>query len=273
MVANPRAFAIFASAIGVAPFFRHFQYMPTNRRILCLRFFLFAQSPLHSILAPYFICPAVHKNGNRYKMTAMSKPNKRRPVVFLDRDGTLNVEAGYIHELERLVLIEGAAEAVKRLNDAGVAAVLVTNQTGAARGYYSEQHILDLNARLVQLLSSEGAHLDAIYYCPHLKDGSVGDYSYECNCRKPEIGMVEQAYKEHVDLDRSRSFVIGDKSTDVELAKNCGAKGILVTTGYGEAVLKGEYQWPVEPDFQASSIVQAVDWILAQLEGESAYQG
>jgi D-glycero-D-manno-heptose 1,7-bisphosphate phosphatase len=193
-------------------------------------------------------------------------PNRsNRPVVFLDRDGTLNVEAGYIHELERLVLIEGAAAAVKSLNDAGVAAVLVTNQTGAARGYYPEQHILDLNARLVKLLEAEGAHLDAVYYCPHFEGGSVAEYSYACQCRKPEIGMVEQAFAEHSDFDRERSYVIGDKSTDVELARNCGAKGVLVKTGYGEAVIKGEYQWKVEPDFQAETIVDAVDWILVQL--------
>jgi D-glycero-D-manno-heptose 1,7-bisphosphate phosphatase len=189
-----------------------------------------------------------------------------RPVVFLDRDGTLNVEAGYIQQLENLVLIEGAADAVRRLNSAGVATVLVTNQTGAARGYYPEQHILDLNARLVHLLAAGDAHLDAVYYCPHLAEATVAEYSQECKCRKPEIGLVEMAFAEHPDLDRSRSFVVGDKATDVELAKNCGAKGVLVTTGYGEAVQKGEYQWPVKPDFQAASIVEAVDWILAQLK-------
>src|ERR1700730_7374795 len=97
----------------------------------------------------------------------------KRPVVFLDRDGTLNVEAGYIRQLDNLVLIEGAALAVKRLNDAGVAAILVTNQTGAARGYYPEQHILDLNARLVTLLEAQRAFLDAVYYCPHFEGGSV----------------------------------------------------------------------------------------------------
>jgi D-glycero-D-manno-heptose 1,7-bisphosphate phosphatase len=189
-----------------------------------------------------------------------------RPVVFLDRDGTLNVEAGYIRQLENLVLIDGAAQAVKRLNDAGVAAILITNQTGAARGYYPEQHILDLNARLVRLLQEHGAHLDDVYYCPHLEEGSVPDYSFACDCRKPAPGLTVKAYAEHPELDRSRAFVVGDKATDVELAHNCGAIGVLVSTGYGEAVLKGEYQWPVKPDFQAASIVEAVDWILTQLK-------
>lgn len=190
----------------------------------------------------------------------------KRPVVFLDRDGTLNVEVGYIRYVEDLVLIDGAAEAVRKLNQAGIAAILVTNQTGAARGYYAESHIHALHARLLKLLKAENAHLDQIYYCPHLEEGTVPPFNKVCDCRKPEIGMVEQAYAEHPELDKSQSFVIGDKATDVELARNCGAKGILVTTGYGTAVLKGEYQHIVEPDFQAPSIVEAVDWILQQVQ-------
>jgi D-glycero-D-manno-heptose 1,7-bisphosphate phosphatase len=195
----------------------------------------------------------------------MGGANALRPVVFLDRDGTLNEEVGYIRELDNLRLIAGAAEAVKRLNDAGVAAVLVTNQTGAARGYYDEDHILKLNRRLVDLLAAKGAHLDAVYYCPHLADGTVAPYNCNCVCRKPDTGMVDTALSEHVDLDRLRSYVVGDKSTDVELAKNCGAKGVLVTTGFGQDVLSGKYQWLVKPDFTAPDIMAAVDWILKDL--------
>src|SRR5579885_2188111 len=172
-------------------------------------------------------------------------PDASQPVVFLDRDGTLNVEAGYIRILENLVLIGGAGEAIRRLNDAGVAAVLVTNQSGAARGYYGEDHILALNKRLVNLLDREGAHLDDVYYCPHLPDGVVEQYTCVCQCRKPAPGLVERAYSEHPQFDRNQSFVIGDKATDVELATNCGAKSVLVETGYGKQVLSGEYQWKV----------------------------
>lgn len=193
------------------------------------------------------------------------KPNNR-PVVFLDRDGTLNVEAGYIHQLERLVLIPGAAEAVSRLNKANVAAVLVTNQSGAARGYYPESHILDLNKRLVDLLVKEGAYLDAVYYCPHLPDGIVEEFTGTCQCRKPAVGLVERACLDDVSFDKSRSYVVGDKSTDVELAHNIGGKGVLVRTGYGEQVLDGSYQWPVKPDFIASEITEAIDWILSDLK-------
>ncbi len=128
-----------------------------------------------------------------------------RPVVFLDRDGTLNVEAGYIRDLANLNLIEGAGEAVRLMNEAGLACILTTNQTGAARGYYPESHILDLNNRLLKLLADAGARLDAVYYCPHLsaaEGGQVSPYNVSCHCRKPATGLVEQAYREHPDLDR-----------------------------------------------------------------------
>lgn len=194
----------------------------------------------------------------------MTKTNKR-PVVFLDRDGTLNKEIGYIHNLDDLILIDGASEAIRRLNQARVAAVLVTNQTGAARGFYAESHILDLNQRLSNLLQDDNAYLDAIYYCPHLADAPVAEFSCDCNCRKPKTEMVERAFAEHPDFDRQAAYVVGDKSTDVELAVNCQAKGILVETGYGQQVIEGSYQWPVKPNFQAASIVDAVDWILADL--------
>ena len=197
-----------------------------------------------------------------------SKSN--RPVVFLDRDGTLNVEAGYIRELENLNLIQGAADAVKRLNSIGAAVILVTNQTGAARDYYQEEHILALNSRLENLLKNEGAYLDAVYYCPHLPDAKIQKYSKVCNCRKPETGMVDQAYQDNQELSKELAFVVGDKATDVELAQNCGAKGVLVETGYGTRVQSGDYQWPVKPDFQAKSITDAVDWIIKEIKNESS---
>lgn len=189
----------------------------------------------------------------------------QKPVVFLDRDGTLNVESGYIRDLNDLHLISGAGEAVRKLNSSGVAAVLITNQSGAARGYYEEEHIRNLNTRLVSLLKQENAFLDDVYYCPHLPDGVVEQYTFVCQCRKPAAGLVEQAYRDHPELDRSRSFVVGDKATDVELASNCGARSILVETGYGIQVVSGQYQWKVEPDFQTDNITTAVEWILKSL--------
>src|ERR1700679_3339315 len=127
-----------------------------------------------------------------------------RPVVFLDRDGTINVEAGYIRRLEDLNLIEGAGEAIAKLNRAGVVCVLTTNQSGAARGYYPEAHIRALHERLVGLLAEHGAKLDAIYYCPHLspeEGGTVAPYNIACDCRKPLKGMVDKALSEIEGLD------------------------------------------------------------------------
>src|SRR5262249_5967392 len=132
--------------------------------------------------------------------------------------------------------------------------------------YYPEQHIRDLNQRLSDLLTAEGARLDAAYYCPHLAGGQVEELSFDCGCRKPAPGLVEKALQEHPELDRQRAYVVGDKATDVELARNCDMKGILVVTGYGQQVLDGSYQWPVKPDFTARDIVEAIDWILSDLQ-------
>jgi D-glycero-D-manno-heptose 1,7-bisphosphate phosphatase len=195
--------------------------------------------------------------------------------VFLDRDGTINVEAGYIRRLEDLNLIEGAGEAIARLNQAGVVCVLTTNQSGAARGYYPEEHIHALHGRLTGLLADYGAKLDAIYYCPHLspgEGGTVAPYNVACKCRKPLSGMVDQAVAEIAGLDMEQAFVVGDKSTDVELAKNSKIRGILVETGYGQQVLDGEYQWPVKADYLARSIVQAADWIIEQVSTTRSQQ-
>lgn len=189
----------------------------------------------------------------------------KRPAVFLDRDGTINEEVGYIHDAENLRLIAGAAEAIRRLNEAGLLAILTTNQSGPARGYYPESHIGTLHQRLNDLLLEEGALLDDLYYCPHHPEGVDPRFTKACRCRKPETGMVDEAVAKH-DIDRSRSYVIGDKATDVELGQKAGCKAILLTSGYGERVLAGEYQWQVKPDFVAPNLAAAVDWLLADLE-------
>ncbi|HEY9871227.1 MAG TPA: HAD family hydrolase [Candidatus Obscuribacterales bacterium] len=189
----------------------------------------------------------------------------RRPVVFVDRDGTLNEELGYIFNVDDLVLLPGAAEAVIRLNGAGVACIVVTNQSGPARGFYSEAHVQKLNERLARLLAEQGAVLDGVYYCPHHADGVVEEYAIACDCRKPATGMLARAFSEHPDLDAARGYVVGDQSTDIDLARNAGLKSVLVKTGFGEAVKSGKYQWPVQPDHVADTIGHAVDWILNDL--------
>ena len=183
------------------------------------------------------------------------------PAVFLDRDGTINVEAGYITDLDRLVLMPGAAEAIRRLSDAGFLGVLATNQSGPARGFYPEAWIHALHGRLAELLAEGGARLDGVYYCPHLPDGTVPEYALACDCRKPEPGMLVAAAQKH-GIDLARSFMVGDKATDVELGQREGCRTVLLRSGYGEDVLAGRSQWACQPDFIADSIVEAAAWVV-----------
>lgn len=195
-----------------------------------------------------------------------------RPAVFLDRDGVLNVEAGYIYRLADLKLIDGVAAAVRRLNDAGIFCCLASNQAGPARGFYTVEHVDALHERLSFLLEEEaGASLNALYYCPFLSEAAGGKdprYTRYSTWRKPNTGMLVAAAWDW-ELDLSRSFMVGDKATDIDLAHNAGCTGVLVTTGYGEQVLGGDYQHATRPDFVASSLPSAVDWILKQFEARS----
>ena len=190
-------------------------------------------------------------------------------AVFLDRDGVLNIEAGYIHKVEDLHLIPGVAEAVRKLNDRQIFCCLVSNQSGPARNYYPISHVEALHERLSLLLEDEaGAKLDAVYYCPYLSEAEGGtnpQFARYTTWRKPNTGMlVAAAWKQ--DLDLRNSFMVGDKATDVDMAHNAGCTGILVQTGYGESVLSGEYQHHTKPDFVAENLAAAVEWILPQFD-------
>jgi D-glycero-D-manno-heptose 1,7-bisphosphate phosphatase len=191
-----------------------------------------------------------------------------RRAVFLDRDGVLNVEAGYIYNVEDLHLIPGVAQAVRRLNDQQVFCCLVSNQSGPARGYYPPSHVEALHQRLCQLLAAEaGARLDALYYCPYLSSpegGTHPEFTRWSTWRKPNTGMLVAAAWEH-DLDLSLSFMVGDKATDVDMAHNAGCWGILVQTGFGTSVLSGEYQHHTKPDYIAPDLPVAVEWICERL--------
>lgn len=189
-------------------------------------------------------------------------------AFFLDRDGTLNVEKGYIRNVDDLELIPGVAQAVRRLNDAGILAILTTNQTGAARGFYDLSHIHALNDRIQTLLKEEaGAHLDAVFYCPHLEKGTVEEFAKACTCRKPETGMILEAVKQFPQIEQASSYVLGDKASDVEFGKNAGCKSVLLKTGYGERVLAGKYQsLSITPDYVCDDMPQAVDIILNELQ-------
>jgi D-glycero-D-manno-heptose 1,7-bisphosphate phosphatase len=190
-----------------------------------------------------------------------------KPAVFLDRDGVLNVEAGYLHKVEDLQLISGVAIAVRRLNELNLFCCLVSNQSGPARNYYPVTHVEALHNRLCKLLWEEAqAKLDALYYCPYLSPSAGGvnpEFTKWGTWRKPNTGMLVAAAFEH-DLDLKQSFMVGDKATDVDMAHNAGLTAILVKTGYGEQVLTGKYQHHPKPDYIADNLSIAVSWIEQQ---------
>lgn len=184
-------------------------------------------------------------------------------VVFLDRDGTLNQEVNYLHRPEDLKLIPGVPEALGLLKEAGYRLVVVTNQSGVARGYYTEEDVRNLHLYMNQVLERDGASIDAFYYCPHHPEYGVGAYRQACHCRKPDTGMFEMAGK-RFEVDKARSFMVGDKLLDVEAGKNYGLTSILVGTGYG----KEQHEQDVAAgqgvlyDCYADSMVEAARWIV-----------
>jgi D-glycero-D-manno-heptose 1,7-bisphosphate phosphatase len=198
---------------------------------------------------------------SRWTYTARVAP---RPAVFVDRDGTLTEEVGYVNHPSRLRVQPRSAEAIRRLNGAGVAAVVVTNQAGIARGYFSTEVLAAVNAALVSQLKDGGAYLDGIYVCAHHPTEGEPPYRMECDCRKPKPGLLRRAASE-LDLDLSRSTLVGDKASDLVAAHAVGARSVLVLTGYG----LGEWEYrrdafPVAPDHVAEDFFGAVDWVLGR---------
>lgn len=184
--------------------------------------------------------------------------------MFIDRDGTLTEEMGYINHPARLKLLPRSAEAIRRLNDAGVAAVVATNQAGVARGYFSEDTMHAVNAELVEQLKQAGAHLDGVYVCPHHPTEGEPPFRADCQCRKPRPGLLRRA-ADDLELDLAASSVVGDKPSDVAAATAVGARSVLVLTGYG----RGEWEYrreefSVAPDHVADDLLGAVEWILVQ---------
>ena len=162
----------------------------------------------------------------------------KRGAVFLDRDGTINEQMGYINHLSRFQLLPGVGQAIKRLNQAGWPVVVVSNQSGVARGYFPPDLIGSVHDLMAELLERDGARLDGVYYCPHHPRAELDDFRQECKCRKPQAGLFKQAASE-LGLDLSKSYVIGDRVSDLESGLNIGAKSILVLTGYG----RGEHEY------------------------------
>jgi len=191
---------------------------------------------------------------------------KKQAAVFLDRDGTINEQMGYINHISRFVLLAGAAEAIAKLNRLDIPVVVVSNQSGLGRGYFPEELLEQVHAKMHRLLAEKGAHIDGLYWCPHHPDAKVARFQKKnCGCRKPDIGLLKQAATE-LNLDLEQSFMVGDRWSDLKCGNKAGTQSILVLTGYGRGDL--EYIGPgqqVQPDFVADDLPAAVDWIVPQI--------
>ncbi|MFH1715128.1 MAG: HAD family hydrolase [Elusimicrobiota bacterium] len=191
--------------------------------------------------------------------------NKKKIAVFMDRDGTINVEGGYINHEDRYELLPNTAKAIKRLNDNKVLAIVCTNQAGVARGYFKESLVKIVHAKLKSLLSEKGARVDDIFYCPH-HPNLGGKYRKKCDCRKPGLGMIKKAEKKY-NIDVKSSYVVGDKISDIVWGHRAGAKGVMVLTGYGSGEYKYQRRdWKDLPDFIAKDLNEAVKWILNDIK-------
>jgi D-glycero-D-manno-heptose 1,7-bisphosphate phosphatase len=186
------------------------------------------------------------------------------PAVFIDRDGTLNEEVGYVNHITRFHLYPWSAAAIRLLKLAGFKTFVITNQAGVARGYFKEELIGQVHERMRAELASQGAELDGVYYCPHHPTAGEPPYRQICECRKPKPGLIQQAALQH-GLDFERSFMIGDRYSDVVLAHNAKVRSIFVLSGYG----MGEYEyqrqnWAIQPGWIARDLLEAARWILEE---------
>jgi D-glycero-D-manno-heptose 1,7-bisphosphate phosphatase len=183
-----------------------------------------------------------------------------RPAVFLDRDGTLLEEAGYLDRLERLVFFPYSVDAVRLLNRGGFAVVIVTNQAGIARGIFKEAFVAEAHRHIADRLALGCARIDGFYYCPHHPDAAIEAFRQDCDCRKPRPGMFTRAAQE-LGLDLARSFVVGDRWHDLEAGQRVGARGILVRTGYGRTE-EASPRPGLQPAAITDNVMEAVSWIL-----------
>ena len=187
-----------------------------------------------------------------------------RRAVFIDRDGTISEEVGYVNHPSRYRVFPYAAEAIKLLNDAGRLAVLVTNQAGVARGYFAEEMVGAVHDVLARELERGGARLDAVYYCPHHPTVGAPPYRQTCDCRKPRPGLIRRA-ADDLRIDTAASWMVGDRYGDVELARNAGLRAAFVRSGYGLGEWEHQrHAWAHQPDLVADDLLAAVREIIAR---------
>jgi len=183
-------------------------------------------------------------------------------AVFLDRDGVITKEPPYYaHRIDQLELIPKSAEAIMLLNKNGFKVIIVSNQSGVARGYYQEKDIKIYNMAMKKKLEEGSAYIDAIYYCPHYSEATIEKYKIDCECRKPKPGMLRQAEKD-LNLNLKRSFLIGDKMSDIEAGYRAGCKTILVLTGQGNDELKKNLKMKIKPNYISKDLFTAIQIIM-----------
>jgi len=190
---------------------------------------------------------------------------KLRPVIFLDRDGTVTDEVGYINHISRAKIYPYAPEAIRLLKSTGLPVIIVTNQSGVGRGYFTEEIVNQVHRMVQDALQAAGTSVDAFYFCPHHPSAAIEKYRQQCGCRKPGTGMPEQA-AEQFGIDLAASYVVGDTYRDMQMGFNIGARTILLMTGYG----RGEYEyrrqsWPRMPDLIAENLLEAARLVLEEL--------
>ncbi len=184
-------------------------------------------------------------------------------AVFLDRDGTLNYDVGYLSKIDDIYIFDGVVDSLKSIKEAGFLNILITNQSGIARGYFNLSDLKTIHEKFLNTLSYGGVCLiDDIFFSPYHKDGKIEKYSVESNCRKPGIGMIEEAVEKH-NIDLSESCLVGDSLVDMQCAQNAGLKKILVKTGYGQKTVKECSDLNLSVDFIADNFSEAANYILS----------
>jgi mannose-1-phosphate guanylyltransferase / phosphomannomutase len=179
-----------------------------------------------------------------------------KPAIFIDRDGTLNREVDVLRDIKQLEVLPNVAAPLKQLSDLGFLIIIITNQPVIARGWLTPAQVEEINAELVHRITIDGGVVDAVYYCPHHPNANLPEYRAQCDCRKPNIGLFNQAMKKH-DIDMSKSFMIGDSTGDILAGQRAGVKTILVETGYAGK----DDKYEVKPDFQVEDLAGAVNII------------
>ena len=190
---------------------------------------------------------------------------QKTTAVFLDRDGTINEEVGYLDSADKLMIYPEAFEAIRLINESGMKAVVITNQAGIAKGLFTEDFVRDIHDRIQTRLLEQGAHIDRFYYCPHHPTDGLDPYRKICPCRKPAPGLVQQAARD-LGLDLARSYIVGDRYRDIEAGHRAGTRGVLVMTGYGRDLMQqagpDQANDLNRPDAVVQDLLEAVLWIL-----------